>query len=167
MTQRDQLVFNPPPGWPKPPIGWSPPIGWKPDPSWPLPPPNWQLWIPDGPAGDDMANGETRPPPTGSSDTPRGRERQAAFTLDQRITFLEAENATLRARLESLGADPHNVVVLDDDRVLQDVGIYRYHHPLENAPAYQARLENISNHIAEMIRAGAAIQKSNMFTFDG
>lgn len=39
--------FNPPPGWPPAPEGWSPPAGWAPDPSWPAPPPGWQLWIDD------------------------------------------------------------------------------------------------------------------------
>lgn len=87
--------------------------------------------------------------------------------MDQRIAFLEAENAALRARLESLGEDSDNAVVLDDERVLQDVGIYRYHHPLENALAYRERLDDIAARIAEMIKAGAAIEKSNMFTFDG
>jgi hypothetical protein len=37
--------FNPPPGWPPVPPGWSPPAGWQPDPSWPPPPPGWQLWV--------------------------------------------------------------------------------------------------------------------------
>ena len=86
---------------------------------------------------------------------------------DQRIALLEAENAALRARLESLGTDPDNVIVLDDERVLQDVGIYRYHHPLENALAYQERLDDIAARIADLIKAGTAIEKSNMFTFDG
>jgi hypothetical protein len=39
--------FNPPPGWPPAPPGWSPPSGWQPDPDWPPPPPGWQLWLPD------------------------------------------------------------------------------------------------------------------------
>lgn len=38
-------VFNPPPGWPKPPADWTPPPGWKPDPSWPEPPQGWDFWI--------------------------------------------------------------------------------------------------------------------------
>jgi len=80
---------------------------------------------------------------------------------------LEAENAALRARVESLGMDSGNVVELNDERVLQDVGIYRYHHPLENALAYRERLDDLAARIAEMIKAGAAIEKSNMFTFDG
>jgi len=87
--------------------------------------------------------------------------------VDQRVAFLQAENAALRARLESLGAEPGRVIVLDDERVLQDVGIYRYHHPLENALAYRARLDEIAARIAAVIKAGGAIEKSNMFTFDG
>lgn len=46
------LRFNPPPGWPAPPEGFTPDAGWQPDPSWPPPPPGWQLWVPDDqPAG--------------------------------------------------------------------------------------------------------------------
>jgi hypothetical protein len=37
--------FNPPPGWPPAPPGWTPPPGWQPDPSWPAPPPGWPLWV--------------------------------------------------------------------------------------------------------------------------
>lgn len=44
------LRFNPPPGWPLPPEGFSPQPGWQPDPSWPAPPPGWQLWVSDDPA---------------------------------------------------------------------------------------------------------------------
>ncbi|RDV10478.1 hypothetical protein DXK94_08065 [Arthrobacter sp. RT-1] len=39
--------FNPPPGWPLPPTGWTPPVGWKPDPSWPEAPPDWSFWRDD------------------------------------------------------------------------------------------------------------------------
>lgn len=41
------MRFNPPPGWPVPPAGWTPPPDWKPDPSWPAPPPGWRLWVED------------------------------------------------------------------------------------------------------------------------
>lgn len=167
MTQRRPVVFNPPPGWPKPPEGWIPPNGWKPDPAWPAPPPDWQLWILDKtPAGDGIFDNGSDP----SSSIQKLQiesESHSPTSMDQRIALLEAENAVLRAHLESLGADPGNVVVLDDERVLQDVGIYRYHHPLENALAYLERLDGIAARIAEMIKAGAAIKKSNMFTFDG
>ena len=167
MKKRGPLVFNPPPGWPKPPKGWSPPKGWTPDPAWPAPPPGWQLWIPDSTPAADGAS------VSGAGSFAATQESQgesgsfSPTSMDQRIALLEAENAALRSRLESFGTDPGNVVVLDDERILQDVGIYRYHHPLENALAYRKRLNDIAARIAERIKARAAIEKSNMFTFDG
>ncbi|HIF40545.1 MAG TPA: DUF4041 domain-containing protein [Planctomycetes bacterium] len=55
---------------------------------------------------------------------------------------------------------------MDDERVLQDVGIYRYHHPLENAVAYKERLTELNGRIATMVKSKSAIEMSNMFTFD-
>jgi len=167
MIQRGLLVFNPPPGWPNPPKGWRPPNGWNPDPAWPAPPPGWQLWIQDETAAGDEALVSD---PDASSVTPKSQdefELNLQTSVSQRVTLLEAENAALRARLESHGTDPDSVIILDDDRVLQDVGIYRYHHPLENALAYRERLDDITTRIVEMIKVDAAIEKSNMFTFDG
>lgn len=66
-----------------------------------------------------------------------------------------------------MGTDANETVQLDDERILQDVGIYRYHHPLENALAYKSRLDDLATRIAEMVKANAAIERSNMFTFDG
>jgi hypothetical protein len=83
-----------------------------------------------------------------------------------RIGLLEAENVALRRQLDECGQNPDDIVILDDERVLQSVGIYRYHHPLENAPAYKARLDALGSQIADLIKAGNAIEKSNMFTFD-
>ncbi|GEK20389.1 Ltp family lipoprotein [Cellulomonas xylanilytica] len=42
--------FNPAPGWPAAPDGWTPEPGWRPDPSWPAAPHGWQLWIDDATA---------------------------------------------------------------------------------------------------------------------
>jgi len=42
-------LYNPPPGWPAPPTGWTPTPGWQPDPSWPPAPPGWQFWTPAAP----------------------------------------------------------------------------------------------------------------------
>lgn len=84
---------------------------------------------------------------------------------NQRIAILEAENDALRARLDAASATS-DVVVLDDERILQEVGIYRYHHPLENAAAYRDRLDELSARIANLVKASGAIEKSNTFTFD-
>jgi hypothetical protein len=165
----DGLVFNPPPGWPHPPPGWVPPAGWTPDPAWPPPPEGWQLWIP---ATD--AEGGRAEPPTPATDSPappvppRARPDgppQTPATTD-RLAILEAENAALRARLASPDGDDDSYVVLDDDRVLQQVGIYRYHHPLEHAAAYKDRLDELGARMAELVRADRAIEASNLFTYD-
>lgn len=167
MTQRGAVVFNPPPGWPKPPKGWTPPNGWKPDSAWPASPPDWEFWIPDPTAvSEGLSPGGANTPATTQESSAKS-EPHSSMKIDQRLALVEAENAALRARLESAGANPENVIILDDERILQNVGIYRYHHPLENAPAYRERLDAISTRIAEMVKAGSAIEKSNMFTFDG
>lgn len=81
-----------------------------------------------------------------------------------RLAFLEAENAALRERLKETTSS--DLVELDDARVLQDVGIYRYHHPLESAAAYQDELKSLEKEIAVVITTGRAIVRSEMFTFN-
>ncbi|GAA4195459.1 hypothetical protein GCM10022219_20460 [Microbacterium oryzae] len=149
------VVFNPPPGWPKPPPGWQPPAGWTPDPSWPEPPSGWQLWLSD----DDTATSDAaQAPGTAPAVEPVSSE-------SARVAFLEAENAGLRRALAA-ASDGEQPVELDDARVLQAVGIYRYHHPLESAAAYKDRLENLEARIADAIREGRAIVKSDLFTLN-
>ena len=38
--------FNPAPGWPPTPKGWTPPPGWTPPADWPAAPDGWQWWAP-------------------------------------------------------------------------------------------------------------------------
>jgi len=142
-------------------------LGWTPDPSWPQPPDGWKLWIAESDGNDDDCIGQDADldaAGAGHVKTDDVSEPQSA-DVDQRLAFLEAENAALRSRLER--ASTGDVVLLDDERVLQDVGIYRYHHPLENALSYEERLSKLGARIAEMVKNDAAIEKSTMFTFDG
>jgi hypothetical protein len=83
---------------------------------------------------------------------------------DTRIQELEAENARLRERL--IGGRSDELIDLDDARVLQAVGIYRFHHPLESAAAYKDRLTDIESRIADVVREDHAIEKSELFTFN-
>ena len=152
-------TFNPPPGWPKPPTGWRPPAGWTPDPKWTAAPEGWQIWLSDGPA-------EPSKVPESMAGEPATATIEAAPTESVRVAFLEAENAALRARLAALSTSEGDYVDLNDDRVLQDVGIYRYHHPLENAVQYREKLDAIQAKIAEVAKVGRAIVESNLFTFD-
>ncbi|MFI6078004.1 DUF4041 domain-containing protein, partial [Actinoplanes sp. NPDC051343] len=81
--------------------------------------------------------------------------------LVARIAELEGALAHARA-----GADSE-VVELDDHLVLQDVGIYRYHHPLEDAAAYKERLRSLEAEIDSTVKAGRAVLAADMFTFSG
>lgn len=158
----DGLVFNPPPGWPAPPAGWQPPAGWTPDPTWPDPPPGWELWL--QPAEDSGPETTAAPATPAPADGVPASEVESH--LRARIVELEAEVVSLRARPQVVPAGEDDYVVLDDDRVLQSVGIYRYHHPLESATAFKERLDELSGRIAESVKTGSAIVASNMFTFD-
>ncbi len=155
------LEFNPPPGWPKPPMGWTPPKGWTPDPNWPTPPAGWELWV--SREGAPQASGEpVKVPELVLLESARSDDK---LVMDQ-MACLEAENRELKRKLESMSRTGSGCVVLSDELVLQDVGIYRYHHPLERAAEYQGRLAELDSEIAEFIKLGRAIEKSNLFTYD-
>ena len=153
------FVFNTPPGWPAPPDGWQAPAGWTPDPSWPEPPQNWPLWIPKQ---QEAASVSLNSGYTLASSPPL----VSASATESRLTQLEAENAALRERLASQNSGCSEIVEFDDEKILQSVGIYRYHHPLESAIAYKDRLKQIETQIADLVKTGMAIEKSTMFTFD-
>lgn len=87
-------------------------------------------------------------------------------SFSQRLARVEAENADLRQYVQRSGNAVEGVIQLDDQKVLQEVGIYRYHHPLENAAAYLPRLRDVEARAAALVREDRAIEKSNMFTFD-
>jgi hypothetical protein len=81
--------------------------------------------------------------------------------LKARVAELERELALLRSGVGS------NVVELDDQRMLQEVGIYRYHHPLENAALYRERLIDLQDRINEFVKHRRPVTGADMFTFDG
>lgn len=82
------------------------------------------------------------------------------------------DTTTLLARIVELEAalasqERQDAIELSDQRVLQEVGIYRYHHPLEDAAAYKARLTSLETQIEGIVRAGRAVLAADMFTFNG
>jgi hypothetical protein len=174
--------FNPPPSWPPAPSGWTPPAGWTPPSDWPPVPEGWTLWLVEAlddtssdsalPAREEITGDSRAETPTSATPLdghpPRRASRRALdapASRDEEVARLEATIRDLRAALESSRSDVDSVE-LDDDQVLQSVGIYRYHHPLEDAAAYRDRLREIEGRIASLVRAGNAIERSNMFTFD-
>jgi hypothetical protein len=88
-----------------------------------------------------------------------------AARLRARVAELEA--ALQRALSAVPAATGGDVIELDDQRILQDVGIYRYHHPLENATAYKERLRQLEAQMGEIIKAGEGVIAADTFTFSG
>jgi len=175
--------FNPPPGWPPVPAGWTPPTSWVPPADWPPVPEGWVLWL-EAEASPEVEDAlppaahEPAPTLAHASDVDEVPTATETQPESDELAKLVAENAALRGQLEAadrraahigtlnvLNAAP-GTVVLNDEQVLQAVGIYRYHHPLEDAAAYQDRLKDVEAREADMVRAGSAIEKSNLFTFD-
>ena len=168
MTPSD-YAFNAPPDWNVPAGDWVPPDGWMPDSSWPPAPEGWEFWIrrtapprPQPPLTERPAL-VPQPPGVASPLPPEDPSFEAAAddALRQRIVELEAEVARLQA-----GGRDSETVELDDERILQEVGIYRYHHPLENAAEYKSQLAELNQQIKSMIKARDAVLASDMFTFN-
>lgn len=162
--------FNSPPGWPTPPPGWTPPAGWRPDAAWPALPEGWELWLAD----EDESTVAIEPIP---SSGPASEPRPAAASVPERAVTVAKENdrAALLARIVALeellarspAAGDKGVVDLDDQRVLQDVGIYRYHHPLEDAAQYRDALTELEDRVDNIIKTGKPVLAADLFTFDG
>jgi hypothetical protein len=100
-------------------------------------------------------------PPPVVAETPSEVSTTEVETLRRRVATLEEELE--RARRQPSDAD---VVELDDERVLQEVGIYHYHHPLENSEEYRSYLQILQVRIKEFVVRGDAIMASDMFTFN-
>lgn len=183
------MRFNPPPGWPQPPAGWAPPSDWKPDPAWPPMPEGWQLWLPDedtalpapdsrvaatpDPTGTQVPTQPTVPMPLAEPVVPTPVQ-QAPAVPPPPVTpsAPTADSSALLRRIAELEtalaqSGSNDVVDLNDQRVLQEVGIYRYHHPLEDAAAYKDRLTDINLRIDDLVKGKQAVLAADLFTFDG
>ncbi|WP_236825305.1 DUF4041 domain-containing protein [Blastococcus sp. MG754426] len=178
----------PDPTWPPAPPGWE---FWVPDeapvppqPTAPTPPPVAEAPTPSAPPS-------PAPAPTPAPEPPRPSRHAAPDEPDDtvlvgasaappppaataRVRELEAEVDALRRQLaeaerratEQRPTGDDDFVELDDARLLQQVGIYHYHHPLENAELYRERLAELREQIKEMVKAGKAIEASDRFSFN-
>jgi hypothetical protein len=181
----------PPTGW-VPPEGWVPDPSWPPaPPGWAFWVPD-DLPAPPEPARPAAAPPATAAP-AAAAPPPRPQARHAApdeaataltagtAEADARVEALEAELERLRGLLweagrkareqaapaaARVGNGDDDFVELDDARLLQQVGIYHYHHPLEHAEAYRERLADLREQIKEMVKADKAIEASDRFSFN-
>ncbi len=170
-------AFNPPPGWPLPSSGWDPPEGWKPDPAWPAAPVDWVFWVPVAPVGPSMRTTEAVSVSPAAA-VPAGRNSPEPEAARQRLAAAEAEVVALKSQIANLQAQvtrqqeapaaraAGDLIDLDDERVLQEVGIYRYHHPLDNSEEFKGRLRVLEEEIKSAVKRGDAVLVSDMFTFN-
>ncbi|WP_236833414.1 DUF4041 domain-containing protein [Blastococcus sp. MG754427] len=114
---------------------------------------------PDEPDDTVLVGASAAPPPPAA--TARVRELEAEVDALRR-QLAEAE----RRATEQRPTGDDDFVELDDARLLQQVGIYHYHHPLENAELYRERLAELREQIKEMVKAGKAIEASDRFSFN-
>lgn len=84
--------------------------------------------------------------------------------LRQALAATRARERNLTQQLAANGDTP--LAELDDAVVLQQVGIYQYHHPLENAEAYRERLAELTERIKQQVKTGTAIESSDRFVFN-
>lgn len=65
-----------------------------------------------------------------------------------------------------IAAARQELVELNDALLLQQVGIYEYHHPLENADAYRDRLRDLKEQIKDSVRSKEAILAADRFAYN-
>jgi len=165
------VKLNWPPNWPTPPTGWTPPPGWNPDPSWPPLPPGWELWQSDILTAEQGARtaASNRVPQAEPAAVPadaRPETPQAAPGRSDEITRLRERVWQLEQAL-AVASRHDETTTFDDAQVLQDLGIYRYHHPLDDSPAYKERLNQLNHQIDDLAKAGQAVLAADMFTWNG
>lgn len=100
------------------------------------------------------------------SATLRGQLRAAAARAVAAETRATAPELGAGKVGEDLEAARRELVELNDAVLLQQVGIYDYHHPLENADACKARLADIRGHIKDAVRTKVAIEASDRFAYN-
>jgi hypothetical protein len=113
------------------------------------------------------AAGATDPAPAQEVAPPAAAPTPAPQPAEVDVAPLLARITGLEAALAASQSGSSEVIELDDQRVLQDVGIYRYHHPLKDAAAYKDRLGALDAQVTEFIKAGKAVLAADIFTFAG
>jgi predicted nucleic acid-binding Zn-ribbon protein len=93
----------------------------------------------------------------------KAQDATAASATSPVDTTLAAEAAALTAAIETARQE---LVELNDAALLQQVGIYEYHHPLENADAYKERLTDLRTRIKDSVKAKDAILASDRFAYN-
>ncbi|WP_245666067.1 DUF4041 domain-containing protein [Actinoplanes subtropicus] len=87
-----------------------------------------------------------------------------AARLSDQVRRLREEQADVETQLALLRAE---LVRTSEESELQEIGIYRYQHPLADAVAYKAQLADLADRIKVMARGGTAIEANTGWTVNG
>ncbi|WP_380176150.1 DUF4041 domain-containing protein [Kineococcus sp. DHX-1] len=94
----------------------------------------------------------------------QGHADRRLHTARQELEVVTRDIAAAQADLVLLR---ENLIVTDEEAVLQEAGIYRYSHPLDDAVAYKARLANLKDNIKAMVRDGGAVLATTNWQVNG
>ncbi len=90
---------------------------------------------------------------------------EASASLRADLAEAEQEKANLEQKLSELR---QGVVVTEETALLQEAGVYEYHHPLSDSVAYQDALKGLRAQIKAMTMAdGGAVRGSTTWTVNG
>jgi hypothetical protein len=90
-------------------------------------------------------------------------EQHAAQARKIRDTAVAEADAAVR----NLNAIRAQVIATDEVAALQEVGIYEYRHPLQDAVAYKSRLADIKDQMKAMVTAQTAVRSATTWTVNG
>lgn len=90
------------------------------------------------------------------------QQRYAAEVQHQQVVLAE-KISEVRAQV---ALAQQELVPFTDEMVFQQAGVFRYHHPLENAETYRVRLEQITAEMKQLISAKQAVEANYAFTFN-
>lgn len=94
----------------------------------------------------------------------QGHADRRLHTARQELEVVTRDIAAAQADLVLLR---ESLIVTDEEAVLQEAGIYRYSHPLDDAVAYKARLANLKDNIKAMVRDGGAVLATTNWQVNG
>lgn len=98
--------------------------------------------------------------PSGVVEAPK----QAQTTATPRAAGIASEaTEELESHIEALRAE---LIELNDAVLLQQVGIYEYHHPAENSEQYREALASLREEIRQAVRDNRAIAASDRFAYN-
>jgi hypothetical protein len=91
---------------------------------------------------------------------------EVAYASSDDVTDVDPTLAELRSVQAAVEAARAQLVELNDAIVLQQVGIYEYHHPLEDAEAHKERLSELQEQLKDTVRQREAVLASHMFSYN-